>query len=257
MTTQLFTNDFLGQDVVDLISEGGGFTLDGLTFTEWRPEGITRADFQVNLDSPKSINTFIIGLSNLNDRVGEVTHFQIHASNTNDFVESDLILEILAPEIDAGQRVFTFPDSEEYLHYQITMILKSTVSDVSISILSFGKVLNLPEGIAPSYTPPPLAINATIENNITMGGNFIGRSLTLEQYDFVIKQDNLSPDWVRANWLELLRYTQAKPFFYLWDDTYPEDMVYCWTKGDITPPIYDNQCYMSFSFECNGFIEPY
>ena len=88
-----------------------------------------------------------------------------------------------------------------------------------------------------------------------MGGNFVGRSVLSGQYDFIIKNKNITPEWIEENWLDLHKQISEKPFMYSWDDTRPQDAVFCWTKGDIPAPKYDNQCYFSFSIPCNGFIE--
>ena len=129
------------------------------------------------------------------------------------------------------------------------------LNEIEISNILAGSYKELVNGVSAPYTPPKLSAKTEILNNRTMGGHFVGRSVLSGQYDFIIKNKNITPEWIEENWLSLHKQISEKPFMYLWDDTRPQDAVFCWTKGDIPPPKYDNQCYFSFSIPCNGFIE--
>ena len=262
MTTKLFLSELFDHELVNdtgaVLQNGAGVNcLDGLTFTHWLPNiDASQAIIQITLKEARAINYVAITDHNLKDK--GITSFIITASNVSvdDPLHATQVL-LSGADIDAGINFQEAALSDEFLYYRILITRPGGIANQGLFIgnVFIGQVLELPEGIQPSYTPPHLAVNATIENSITMGGNFVGRSLTLEQYDFVIKQDNISPEWIRANWLDLLEYIQQKPFFYLWDDEHKTDLVFCWTKADIAPPAYSNTCYMSFSFNCNGFIE--
>ncbi len=71
-------------------------------------------------------------------------------------------------------------------------------------------------------------------------------------WSFTIKQDQVSPDWIRQFWPALVRHIEARPFFYRWDDDYPEDTVYAWVDGKVSPPRYSSPLYMSFEIKCRG-----
>jgi len=231
-------------------------------------DGLTHTSVIINTTSITQIITFDAGrlitpnffaIQGHNFRDLDITALQLRSHPDDGFGSPATVLMQITPgEIATGINFVETPENENQVQYLSVLIQNATPFSDSNGLLtnvSIGEKLELPNEIQPNYTPPPLAINADVKNNISMGGNFIGRSVRLEQYDFTIKQAHLTPDWVRANWLTLLDYIQEKPFFYLWNDDHPEDMVYCWTKGDIPPPVYNHQCYMSFLFKCNGFIE--
>jgi len=173
-----------------------------------------------------------------------------------DFSTQTVINEISKAEIENGQLMIHLDSTTPYRYFRFAVEYNSLpVNDSELSDLLIGRSFDLPNGVSAPYTPPKLSAKTEILNNRTMGGNFVGRSVLSGQYDFIIKNKNITPEWIEENWLNLHKQISEKPFMYLWDDTRPQDAVFCWTKGDIPPPKYDNQCYFSFSIPCNGFIE--
>ena len=124
---------------------------------------------------------------------------------------------------------------------------------VSIGVLMYGELLPLPEGLPAPYTPPPLERDTDTYSSISGTGNFLQSHVQRTGWQFSIIQQNVDPDWVRANWPALVFHAERYPFFYSWDqESYPEDCMYGWVSRKVKPPVYQNPLYMSWSMSCRG-----
>ena len=228
---------------------------DGNTYTKFKPSSQYSWSISgIENINPVIVDTFAIsGIKNIPD---DLTNIKLIGADNPEFSNPNTIALISKSDIDNGILMATSSNNIAYGNIRIQISTSETpINSVEISNIIIGKRVNKPGGIAAPYTPPKLSAKTEILNNRTMGGNFVGRSVLSGQYDFIIKNKNVSPEWIEENWLDLHKQISEKPFMYLWDDTRPQDAVFCWTKGDIPPPKYDNQCYFSFSIPCNGFIE--
>jgi hypothetical protein len=128
--------------------------------------------------------------------------------------------------------------------------------NIQIGSLFCGTATPLPEGITAPSTPPPLGRKATLLPSIaSKGSNFLGSHVQRLGWQFDIRQKLVDPAWVQANWLPMVRHVEQLPFFYLWDDAYPEDAVYAWTNS-IIPPSYTDPSYMQWGMKCSGLHIP-
>ena len=228
--------------------------LDGNTYTAWKPNSVNRwAEITFDLLGPVSLN--FIALTGIKID-SDMDRIYLTGSDDAEFTSPVRIAEILLSDLIAGLYVNISSNITEYRYYRITLTnYTENQNQAEFSGILMGNALSLPHGIAAPYTPPKLSTKSEVTNNKTMGGHFVGRSVLTGQYDFIIKNKNLTPEWINANWQGIHDQILTKPFMYLWDDSKPEDAVFCWTKSDIPAPKYDNQCYFSFSIPCNGFIE--
>jgi len=229
--------------------------LDGNTYTSWKPDANdNNSAFELMTPELTVINYF--AMSGLSGIGLDFDYATLYASDAPDYAEQVIIADISSNDIQDGILYALSDNAIAHRYYKVSLTnISEQQNAIEVSNIIIGKYISLPHGIAAPYTPPKLSAKTEILNNRTMGGHFVGRSVLSGQYDFIIKNKNVSPEWIEENWLDLHKQISEKPFMYLWDDSRPQDAVFCWTKGDIPPPRYDNQCYFSFSIPCNGFIE--
>jgi len=232
-----------------------GNCFDGNTYTAYKPNA-TNQLAQMTIDVGSEFACDFLAISGL-IQGADFRRITLFASLLpDDFTDQVYIAGLDKVEIDAGVHTVTTGNTIPFRYYRFTIENNTApVTDTELSNALFGNVFVLQHGIAAPYTPPKLSTKSEVTNNKTMGGHFVGRSVLTGQYDFIIKNKNVTPEWINANWQYIHDQILTKPFMYSWDDSKPEDAVFCWTKGDIPPPKYDNQCYFSFSIPCNGFIE--
>jgi len=232
-----------------------GNCLDGNTYSSWKPNLQSNfASFDMKNAPPTIINSLgLSGVKNIHPDLNSILLYGAMLEDMSDIVE---VARLSKTDIENGILLNNFDNEIIYNHYRVTVAyFTGVITEIEISNIIIGHTVEIPNGVGAPYTPPKLSAKTEILNNKTMGGHFVGRSVLSGQYDFIIKNKNITPEWIEENWLSLHKQISEKPFMYLWDDTRPQDAVFCWTKGDIPPPKYDNQCYFSFSIPCNGFIE--
>jgi len=259
MSGQLLINQF-NYDSVNVESDPhhsggeGGNCLDGSTYTAWKPNSADNFA-QLSFNNGENIIINALGFSGVKVP-DDFAALYIYAADNPEYTDQVILFHLDKSEITSGILLFISTNATPYTYYRVLAHnLNNDIIDFELSNLILGEYIDLPNGIAAPYTPPKLSAKTEILNNKTMGGHFVGRSVLSGQYDFIIKNKNVTPEWIEENWLDLHKQISEKPFMYLWDDSRPQDAVFCWTKGDIPPPKYDNQCYFSFSIPCNGFIE--
>jgi len=257
MSGIILINPFIPEDVtaLDPFHPGGDpqNCFDGNTYTSWKlAAGDIYGVFYFSTGEDILINALMVsGVSGLDD----INNMFLYGADNPEMTDKAVIVGLNFTDISES-RLVTSENLTEYRYFQITVATHTQNNDkLEISNVIAGEYHTLPNGIAAPYTPPKLSTKSEVTNNKTMGGHFVGRSVLTGQYDFIIKNKNLTPEWINANWQGIHDQILTKPFMYLWDDSKPEDAVFCWTKGDIPAPKYDNQCYFSFSIPCNGFIE--
>jgi len=228
--------------------------LQGTTWNLWVPDAVGDqfAEARFNAGAQITLTYFAFDVHNL-DQI-DLTFIRILGTNNSDYSSGVLLSNIQKADIVAGANIKEFSNTTAYQYYivQVFNVLNFTVAPI-IGVFYAGQALELPSGIRPAYTPPRLGLVSEVLNNTSEGGNFIGRSLKRKHYDFVIKNDYVSKAWIDANWNDLRDYILTRPFFYLWNDLYNDEAVFCWTSGDIDKPQYAYQKWLSFRFRCNGF----
>lgn len=122
-----------------------------------------------------------------------------------------------------------------------------------IGVIYVGRAVKMERGIEPSWAPIALARDSEVVNNISVGGNFLGRSLIRQGASGSITLDNLTPAWVRSEWKGLQNHAERLPFFFGWAlEDYPWEVAYCWSDGPLQTPRYTKPAHMSVSMKLKG-----
>ncbi len=122
-----------------------------------------------------------------------------------------------------------------------------------VSVLSFGTDFQFERGCWVGFNPPQLARSTVLTNNVSQGGNFLGRSIIRNGMSTMFNMEWLTPGFVRTYWLPFIVWAERKPWFLLWDKTgYPADAAFCWTDGDIGKPENSHSNFMSAKMKIMG-----
>ena len=260
MTSRIIINEFHSSSdfttSYDVHPTGDpNFAFDGNTYTSFKPD-VTGNTVIIEVTNTPSVVIDTLSISGLVNYPQDFNYITLYGDNDSAFSTEVVIARLYKTDIDAGVMTAFSDNLLAFTNFRLRLVnIDSSMNEFEIGNIILGRYIDISNGIAAPYTPPKLSAKTEILNNKTMGGHFVGRSVLSGQYDFIIKNKNVSPEWIEENWLDLHKQISEKPFMYLWDDSRPQDAVFCWTKGDIPPPRYDNQCYFSFSIPCNGFIE--
>ncbi len=122
-----------------------------------------------------------------------------------------------------------------------------------VSVLSFGTDFQFERGCWTGFSPPKLARATELTNNVSQGGNFLGRSIIRNGMSTSFNLDFLSASFVRGYWFDFVVWAERKPWFLLWNKKdYPADAAFCWTDGAIGEPMYSAPNFMSAKMKIQG-----
>ncbi len=152
----------------------------------------------------------------------------------------------------AGPKLLQIND-QVVRYYRVEFQTASAVAPKIQSVV-LGNKLELQRGIRPSFKAPALGNYNRPYNSVSEGGILLGRSNKIEPVKFSLSTDMLTPSWVRSNWPAFLAHAEKYPFFLLPEpDSYTDEAVYCWTDGEIMPPMYQQSNLMSLSLKLHAY----
>jgi hypothetical protein len=103
-----------------------------------------------------------------------------------------------------------------------------------IGVIYAGLKLQMPHPIYGGHSPLPLNAVTDYFNNRSESGEWIGRQIRRRGFETSVELPRLKPDWYRANFQPFVDSAKENPFFFAWRPvSYPSEVGYCWTDGDI------------------------
>ena len=239
------------QGVTDASSSPSGGelenALDGFTFDFWTPVSQASPNYHwlaVALGAAAPVDYLAIHAHNLFTVGGTVA---LEGSDDGETWD-----EVLAPQSPAsnGPMLWRFTQVN-HAYYRLLM----TGEGAALGVLQAGAALVLPEGVYVGMSPPPLNRANRIQNNKSEGGQFLGRSLIREgARALTMKQDFVTPAWVRSTWEAFAQHAETLPFFFAWrQGDYPLEVMYGWSVGD-AEATQSRNAYMSVSLEIEGQV---
>jgi len=119
----------------------------------------------------------------------------------------------------------------------------------SIGIISYGVRLDMPFELSVGYKPLSLSQTRTPKHNISATGLYIGRSLqTVPLVGTLTFPSYFTETWMRTEWLTLLAHMEQYPFFVMPQDSYTDEVAFCWTNK-IATPGYSTQTHLGLSLK--------
>jgi hypothetical protein len=122
-----------------------------------------------------------------------------------------------------------------------------------VSVIYIGKALTMQRSIYVGHTPITLSRATEYSNNLSEGGQYLGRSIIRGGVVTGAAYQHLTADWYRANFDPFVKDARTRPFFFAWRPVpYPQEVGFVWTSGDIRPQNTGPRDFMSVSFNMTG-----
>jgi hypothetical protein len=109
-------------------------------------------------------------------------------------------------------------------------------ASASLAVVYLGTVLEVMRPFYDGHSPLPLSRQTELRGAISRGGQFIAQDIIKRGFAGDVSWSNLTPAWYRTNFDPLVKHLRTLPAFFAWNClTYSQDIVYCWSTGDIKP----------------------
>lgn len=110
-----------------------------------------------------------------------------------------------------------------------TTKLRFTFADITfLAVLFAGEDLILPEGLAPGWTDPQLALRGTTRTETTREGIWLGTAIEQFMAELNLSLKHVAVEWAQDNWIPFVRTCCAQPFFLHWHtEDFPESACLC------------------------------
>lgn len=132
-------------------------------------------------------------------------------------------------------------------------ITTSKTGTSAIGSLYIGSAVQMQRPIFRGVEPPILNRATDFTNNVSEGGQWLGRDIVRQGLKFKASWAKLTSQWVRDYFDPFASAARRTPFFYSWNpQDYPNDAAYCWTTSDIKFTVTGPLDYMSVDVEMEG-----
>jgi hypothetical protein len=218
------------------------------TFEFWTPtSGV--AFWYIEFDTLKTID--YVGL------LGDFNSSVIQVSTSPDPVSSNTFTALVFPGI-----TFDTPVKD-----RINMFLFAPVSARSVrlsfiggtaprlAVAYIGKALAMQRKIYQGHTPLTLSRETELSNNVSEGGQYLGRSIIRKGASTSAEWQHLKAAWYRANFDPFVKSAREYPFFIGWrPQQYPNELGFVWTGGDLSPQVTGPRDFVSVGMSFRGLI---
>ena len=251
LTQYIGYQNLLETGTVTVTSEATGFpkenSFDWLPWDYWNAGRAGAVYITVDMGTATTVDYWALAFHDLSDHSGTIKP-QYSSGSTSPISWSDLDT-VQTPA--ANQMIFSPVTSVSVRYYRFE--ISSTTLASAIGALSLGQYLTLQRG-EKNFTTPYHGRNKKILNSIGETGNPLGSTVYAQGQKFTIKQENVTPAWIAANWEALIDHIEIKRFFFMHDyENAPTEVAFCWTDR-IKYPQYNNDNYMNFSIDCRALI---
>ena len=221
---------------------------DWFTYTWWLSPTSDSVTYEIDFDTPQSIDYFGIASHNIDSLLGD-------ARCRLEFYDGGSWQTFNNTIIQPTDNSPIFVKADNVAISTIWRFIFDNYVGISpyIGVLSMGKALKLPVGIQAPFTPPPYFFDNKIFNSESSKGQFLGRSVEKYALKCLIKQKNLDPQWMLDNWATVIKYLENQSFFYTWNhEDYPQDAIYGWLDGDLPVAKFTDPTYAGFDIKCKA-----
>ena len=133
--------------------------------------------------------------------------------------------------------------------------LSITVAIPRLAVAYIGQALAMQRKIYQGHTPLTLSRDTELSNNMSEGGQYLGRSIIRKGASTSADWKNLRAAWYRANFDPFVKSAREYPFFIGWrPEQYPSELGFVWTGGDIAPDNSGPRDFMSVGMSFRGLI---
>jgi len=251
VTQYIGYNNILETGTVTVTSEATGFAkenaYDWLPWDYWKAAASGTVYITVDMGVATTVDYWALAFHDLADHSGTIKP-QYSSGSTSPISWTDLDT-VQTPT--ANQMIFRPVTSVSVRYYRFQISSTSLAS--AIGALSLGQALTLERGIK-NFTTPYEGRNKKILNSVSETGLPLGSTVYADGQKFKITQENVSLEWISANWSALADHIEVKRFFYMHDyENAPTEVAFCWADK-ISYPKYNNDNYKNFSIDCFALI---
>jgi len=133
--------------------------------------------------------------------------------------------------------------------------LSITVAIPRLAVAYIGQTLAMQRKIYQGHTPLTLSRETELSNNMSEGGQYLGRSIIRKGASTSTDWQHLKAAWYRANFDPFVKSAREYPFFIGWrPQQYPSELGFVWTGGDIAPDNSGPRDFMSVGMTFRGLI---
>jgi hypothetical protein len=209
------------------------------TFEYWTPTALPAA-WGVDFGSAKSVDYCGI--------VGDLNGATIEIQSSSNF-STWTARGTIGPTTDRINMALFLETSVRYWRLYVTGGLPN------IAVVHLGKALAMQRKIYQGHTPLTLSRTTELSNNMSDGGQYLGRSVIRKGAQTSCNWSHLKADWYRANFDPFVKAARTGPFFIGWrPESYPSELGYVWTDNDIAPTNSGPRDFMSVGVSFMGLI---
>jgi len=253
MTAYMGLTNLVKLGTVTVSSEATGFEKENAqswkTSSWWKANAAGTVYFYVDMGAAVNVDCWGFVGSDLADNSGTIKP-EYSATGAWAGEENDLdSLHTPTENISVFKKVTN--RNVRYFRFEIS----STGAASFFANLYLGVAQSLSGGMPSPFSPANLNRDRKIMNNISEGGQFLGRTTRYNGSKVMIDQKVITRAWVDANWTTLADHIEMYPFYFAWDTTnFADEAAYCMTEK-ITYPKYSDNTYMNFKLECTAIYD--
>lgn len=212
--------------------------------------GGTTITLAQTLAASESLNSYAVYKHNLGT-LGATIKLQYSADGVvwNDLTGSEKV-------VADDKAIFFIGTNQSAAFWRLHITGVAANATMQIGQAFLGDALQMFNPPEPGFTPPELALNSKYISSRADGGDFLGRSLIRRGSKMSFNNSIVHKDWIRANWVDVMRQIEKTPFYYAWDSTnYPAEVAYCYVDKKISTPTYVNSTYFSLDLKFIALVE--
>jgi len=165
-------------------------------------------------------------------------------------VWTEIVGEVMLP--DDGPALFRFTAQ---ILSQVRIRLQSGSDIPRAAVVYAGKLLVVERKIYVGHTPLPHARKASIVNNRSETGNFLGRIVLGAWRESTVPLSLITPAWYRSTMDPFLAVAKNTPFFFGWrPETYPLEVGYGFLMDEPMPTPTGPSNLIAFDLKVGGVV---
>jgi len=210
------------------------------TFEFWQPTAVP-ATWSVDLGSARIVD--YVGI--VGDFNGATVVVEYSSNNTT-WTSVDT-----RTEVNDRINLFLFFSQVTARYWRLSF----SVAIPRLAVAYIGKLLVMQRPIYQGHTPLTLSRETTVSNNVSEGGQYLGRSIIRQGAQTSASWNHLKADWYRANFDPFVKAARTVPFFIGWRPlAFPGELGFCWTNDDIAPENSGPRDFMNVDISFRGLI---
>jgi hypothetical protein len=189
--------------------------LNTLTYERWKPASVT-ATWEYNHGSAAEADYCCIAAHTMGTNGNSV---QVQYWTGSAWAD---LCPVTAVTSDEPIMVIFEPETRQRWRISIT---GGTAPEVGV--IKFGTAMQMERPIYGGVAPIPMARQTILRSNYSETGEYLGRVQQRSYLSASYSWQHLTSDWVRANWPDFQRATEAEPFWLAWRPGTFGDVGYC------------------------------